>query len=116
MDEKTLLKIGLIITIVGITILYFISGKIDIEEKTISKITAENIGEDVKIKGTVSRVTDLDAVMIIDISQPNYMTAVLFKDGEINIKKGDYVEITGEIDEYEGEYEIIGNKVKVISE
>ena len=68
MDEKTLLKIGLIITIVGVLILYFISGQIEIKEKTISKITAENVGEDVKIRGVVKRITDLEKVMIIEIS------------------------------------------------
>ena len=33
----------------------------------------------------------------------------------VSVNSGDYIEVVGEIDEYNGNKEIIGNKVRVIS-
>jgi len=39
----------------------------------------------------------------------------LFKDHDFNISTGTKVEITGEIDEFNGKMEIIGNEVKILN-
>ena len=49
MKEKTLLRIALICSVVGITLLFFVSKNIEIDEKAIDKINMDNIGEYVKI-------------------------------------------------------------------
>ena len=36
---------------------------------------------------------------------------VLFKESNLNLQQGDYVEITGTVEDYEGQKEIIGSKV-----
>ena len=68
MKEKTLLKIALICSVVGIALLYIISENIKIDESTIDKITKGDIGESVKIKGVLSKVSSADNAVFLEIT------------------------------------------------
>ncbi len=116
MKEKTLLKVALICSLLGLLILYVISGNIEISEKNIEKITLENKDEFVKIKGTVSNIVDTEKVAIMEILQPQEITVVLFKDENksINVCQGNEIEVIGKVDEYEGSLEIIADRLRVI--
>ena len=116
MQEKTLLKLALITSLLGILALYLISDNIDLEESNIERITLDNKDEFVKVIGKVSRVVDTEKVTILDIMQPNEITVVLFKtdDRKTIIQEGDQVEIIGKVDEYEGSLEIIAHKARII--
>jgi len=110
-----LLRLALICSLVGIIALFFISENIEIKEKNIDEINKDNIGEDVRIKGIVSKSADRGKIVLLDIVQPETITIVLFKDHDFNISTGTKVEITGEIDEFNGKMEIIGNEVKILN-
>jgi aspartyl/asparaginyl-tRNA synthetase len=116
MKEKTLLKIAFVCGIIGLFFLFIISDNIEINEKTIDKINKDNVGEDVKLVGTVSRLTNLEDVAFIELEQPSKITIVLFKDKKKNISlyQGDTVEIIGEIDEYDGKLEVIAQRIRVL--
>jgi len=114
MKEKTLLKIALVCSLVGIMVLFFVSDSIEIKEKDISKINLENVGEDIKLTGYVSKVVDLENVMYVEITKPETISVVLFKKTNISVYEGSFVEIIGEIDEYNGRMQVIGNRVRVI--
>lgn len=116
MKEKTLLKIALITSLVGLISLYFISSNIEIKETNIEKITLENKDEFVKLRGIVSRVINTEKVSILEITQPQKITVVLFKNKNTTtlIKEGNEVEIFGKVDEYKGKMEIIAEKVRVV--
>ena len=116
MQEKTLLKIALITSIVGLVVIYVISGNIVIEEKTLEKITIGNKDEFVKVRGMVSRITDLEKVTIMEITQPTEITIIMFKNGNEStiFAEGNEVEIIGKIDEYEGEMEIIAERARIV--
>lgn len=117
MKEKTLLKIALICSVVGIALLYIFSEGIEIDESTIDKINKGSIGESVKIKGVLSKVSNAENAVFLEITQPQTIDIVLFKDKHTNItmEEGDYVEIIGKIEEYEGKREVIADRVRVIS-
>lgn len=113
MQEKLLLKISLIGALIGILILFFLSEHfINVDEVSIEKLDELNEGTDVKIKGIVRRLTDLEKIAILDISQPKSVTVILFKEGNLTIKEGDYIQVVGEIEEYEGKMELIANEIK----
>lgn len=114
MKEKTLLRIALISGIIGIVILFIISDNIEINEKNIDKINKANVEEDVKLTGTISKITQLEKVAFIELEQPATMTIILFKDKNLSLYKGDNVEIIGEIDEYGGELEVIAQRIRVL--
>ena len=116
MKEKTLFKIALICSFIGLIGLYFISDRISIDRIKISEIDREDIGEEIKIVGKVERVANSDKVVFLEISEmkTESISVILFKDRDIEIKKGSYVEVEGEIDDYNGEREVIAGRVKII--
>ena len=116
MKEQTLLKTALIVSLFGLLILYLISDNIEIKEKNIEKITLENKDEFVKLRGIVNKVIDTERVTIMEITQPQEITVVLFKNENktMSIQKGNEVEIIGKVDEYEGKLEIIADRLRVV--
>ena len=116
MKEKTLLKTALITSLLGLLILYLISSNIEIKEKNIEKITLDNKDEFVKLRGIVNKVIDTEKVTIMEITQPQQITVVLFKDANISmpLQQGNEIEIFGKVDEYEGKLEIIADRLRII--
>jgi len=116
MQEKTLLKLALIVSLTGILILYLISDNITIKQTSIEKITLDNKDDFVKVRGIVSKVVDTEKVTIMEIIQPTEITVVLFKEEnrKMPIKEGNEVEIFGKVDEYEGKLEIIAQRARIV--
>lgn len=116
MKENTLLKIALICSLIGLFILYFISIKIEVKDYKPSLLN-KNIGGDVKLIGTVTKITDRGNVVFIEVKQQSPITIVLFTDdNNLKLKNGDNVEVIGEVQEYNGKNEIIAQKIRLLSE
>ena len=114
MKETALLKIALICSLVGLVILYFISSKIDLADYKPSNLN-KNIGENVKLAGTVTKVTDKGEVVFIEVNRQAPITVVLFTDEDnLKLNNGDDIEVIGEVQEYKGKNEIIAQKIRVI--
>jgi len=113
MKENALLKIALICSLVGLIILYFISTKIEV--KDYKPILNKNIGDDVKLNGIVTKITDKGKVVFIEVNQQSPITVVLFTDEDnLKLNNGDNVEVIGEVQEYNGNNEIIAQKIRVV--
>ena len=41
-------------------------------------------------------------------------TAYVFKDKEIELKRGNYIEVLGKVQEHEGQAEIIGDRIRLV--
>ena len=112
MKETTLLKTALICSLAGLVILYFISTKIEIKDYSPSKLN-KNIGDDVKLKGTVTKITDKGNVVFIEVNQQSQINVVLFTaENNLKLKEGDNVEVIGKVQEYNGKNEIIAENVR----
>jgi len=124
MKEKSLLKISLICSITGIMLLFFISESAEIGQESIGDIVNDidfsGIGRDVKIKGIVSKIADYEKSFLIEIvdRDDNRLNIVLFKKGAdetIQLENDDSIEVIGEIDEYNGKIQIIGNEIRKVT-
>lgn len=117
MKEKTLLKISLTISLLGLVVIFIFYQKAEMDTKDIGKISISDINKNVKIKGQVQNVGDKNGIIIMEISQPERITAILFKkkNESINIKKGDIVEIFGSVEQYKGKFEIVANRIRIES-
>ena len=114
MKETTLLKIALICSLVGLVILYFISTKIEIRDYK-PNLLNKNIGDDVNLKGTVTKITDKGNVVFVEVNQQNPVNVVIFtSDNNLKLKNGDEVEIAGKVQEYNNKNEVIASKIRVI--
>ena len=114
MDDKTILRIALVCSLVGVFILYLVSDNINISESNINKINKDNVNEYVKIKGIVTKITDLEKVMFIEITQPSSVDVIVFKDKNISLNERDHVEVIGKTEEYNGKKELIADRIRVI--
>lgn len=114
MKEKTLLKISIAGSLLGLIILFLLASNITVDDKNIDKITTGEIDQSVKVKGIVTKVTDREKVMFLEISEKAKVNALLFKKGNITIEKGDLVELNGKVDEYNGEPQLIINEIKFL--
>ncbi len=113
MNEKSLLKLALLISILGLILLYIVSKNIVIDDTTIEKITNEEIEGDVVIKGIVKEITERSGTTFIIINQESEIEVIVFS-SNVNLSKGDNVKITGQVSEYKNQKEIIADKIEII--
>ncbi len=111
MQDKTLKKIAFCCTIIGIVLLFFISESISIDEKEISQVDHGDIGRIVNISGTIRKISEGDNFAVIEIEKMDMMKIAIFKDKEIELKTGDEVLVVGKVEEYNGEMEIVGERI-----
>ena len=118
MQEKTLMKISFICSVIGIIALYFVSESIVIPDTAIGRIDLSTIGKTVKVDGTVGRVNEGDKVIIFGIKDnkgDDELTVIAFKnknsDDSTQIASGAELSITGKIEEYNGKPEIIASEI-----
>ena len=83
MKESFLLKLALIFSLLGLIILFFISGQIKINDTTIEKISNEEIQGLVSITGQIKEITKTDTTTFIVIRQYSDVEAVAFTDLDI---------------------------------
>ena len=115
MKENTLLKLAIICALIGLIVLYFISTRININEYKPSVLN-KNIGDDVKLQGIITKITDNSDVAFVEVNYQNPVTVVLFKNNEdLSLNSGDNIEIIGKVQEYKGKEEIIASKVRIIN-
>ena len=113
MKETTLLKIALICSLAGLVALYFISIKIDIKEYKPNFLSNKNIGDDVKLTGTITKITQKDNAVFIEIKKEIPVNVVVFTNENMALKENNQVEIFGKVQEYNGKEEIIAEKIRV---
>ncbi|MEK6984380.1 MAG: OB-fold nucleic acid binding domain-containing protein [Nanoarchaeota archaeon] len=114
MKESSLLKIALACSLVGLGILYLISEKIEIKDYKPTRLN-ENIGDDVSLKGVVTKITDAGNAVFIEVNQDNPVTVVLFaNNNNLKLGSGDKIEVIGEVQEYNGRNEIIAQRIRII--
>ena len=111
MEEKTLLSASLIMVLLGLTFLYFYAEEVQIR-------AAQQLGnlppeEEVRLQGVISRVSQQDRVAFIELQGERVETidVFLFADEDVYLQEGDYVEITGTVEEYQGKKEVIASKI-----
>jgi len=111
LKEKTILKISIIIVLVGLAFLFIYAGSIDL--KSINNLDEALPEDEIKLKGTITRLSLNDKVAFIELegNQVIKTDVVLFADHDVYLQEGDYVEISGTVEEYNNEKEIIANKI-----
>ena len=110
MQEKTLLKIGLFGSLIGLIVLYFFSTSIELTQ--IEKINAEQIDETVKITGKVISVHNYDKVAFVKMAKDDYIDVVIFKDKDINLSEGDDIAVEGSVEEYNNRLQVVASLVE----
>jgi hypothetical protein len=124
-EDSLLLKIALITGIIGTIALYFVGDRITIGETTLASINSPQEGK-VLVKGYVEKVINKNNVVVIDISQKEKITVVVFPDSQGEgegaaycsrcspaggIAVGDRIEVLGSLSSYKNRTEIIAEQI-----
>lgn len=113
MRERTLLAIALLSSVVGLSILTFFAHDLEPSEADLKIIDGMQSGKQVKVLGQVQDVIAIDSTVILTISQPSTVKVVAFGMASPP-EEGETLEIIGHIDDYEGENEIIADRIRLV--
>jgi len=114
MKEATLLRIALSFSLLGLVALFILTQSMELEETKIANFSGAEAGSIVKIKGVVSGFSDTGKTARIEIAQPQTTEVFLFKSSNLSLEKGEFVEITGEVSDYNGRKELVASQVDVL--
>ena len=114
MENSTLFKISIICSLIGIFIILIVSEKLDISQSNIGSINKSMLDQKVKIKGYVSSAIETPGLYIININdETGNITAIVFKEVQINLTKGSIIEIEGKVVEYKDKLEINADLIRI---
>lgn len=114
MDEKTLLKVALFCSLIGILILIIVSEKITITSYEINAIDQTLIDKEIKINGEITAIKETPGLLILTIQDSTGKITVITFDKEITITKGAHVEIQGTVTKYENILELDAKIIRLI--
>ena len=111
MQEKQLIKTSLIVASVGLLILLFFADSFELV--AINNIENIENEQEVKLQGVITRLTQLEKVVFIELEGKQVVKSdvILFPDEDLYLQEGNYVEITGTIEEYNNKKEVIANEI-----
>ena len=112
MEEKKLLKLALICSLLGTALLYFISLTISQEEKSFSLVQDDEYSV---ISGEVASVNNYGNVSFLKIYQKLPVDVVIIGNNYIDLKKGDFVDVRGTKQDYEGKKELVADEIRKTS-
>jgi hypothetical protein len=107
-----LLKTSLLISILGLILLYIIS--LTVEPKQIEKVSIEKIGKEIKIYGKIDSVRDYDKISYIILSTQCKNSVVFFKDKNLTLKKGMNVNVYGDVQDSDKGPQINAYKIELV--
>lgn len=99
-EERTLLKLAFIVSVIGIVLLYLFADSIVLPETRLNETQGLG-GKTIKLFGAVKSVKnsadDSSSSTILTIQQTNTIT--VYADDVVNVSKGDNVEVLGRLDD-----------------
>ena len=115
MDEKNLLKVALICSIIGIFIIFILSDKLEPSLIRIADVSEDIIEQSVKIQGKIVSLRNTPSVLIFDVKDDSgSIKVVAFNDGNSQLNNGQRVKILGDVTEYKGMLEIEAKKIESV--
>ena len=111
MKESTIFKISIFCIIIGLLFLLFYAEEVDLG--LVGSIETVGVEETVMIKGEITRISQHEKVIFVEVEGYTASTTkvIVFNDENIFLEKGDHVELTGVVEQYEGKKEVIANKI-----
>ena len=107
MDDKTLIQISIVFSIIGIIALYFFSSSVVVDNYEISQMEDSSA---VKVQGTINKVTHKKGITIIELEQTSVVEVVIYDN--LFFKKNTTLEVIGKVDTYQGKKQVVAEKIK----
>ena len=114
MQEKRMFRISVLMMVMGLVFLYFYAQEVDLKE--VQKVDQGMVDETIKLFGQIEKINVAEKVTfieLINVEKIGNTKVILFSEEELFIKKGDYVEISGKVEEYNHQQEIVADKIVI---
>jgi len=97
--------------LLGLTFLYFYSDELD--TKVTPSLESTPPSQQITLLGKITKITTTDKATFLQIQGQRIETAnvIVFNKENILLPEGAYAEITGRVEEYHGQKEIIAQKI-----
>jgi len=114
MNDKTLTKISLISSFIGLILVYLATTIIQVKAYDISEIKESMVDRDAKIVGQIKNIVKTEKVLILLVKDNSgSITVISFDPEDIeDIKEGQIIEARGKIALYKNKLEIIADSIK----
>ena len=110
------MKITLVLSIIGILLLFFISDKIKPKEYSLSELSKEVLEKEIKVKGEITKITEKPELTIMYIKDSTEKEIKVISFGKLNLKKGLNIEVIGKLKSYKNELEIEAKEINLIKD
>ena len=111
MNDNTLIKISLFVSVGGIIALFFILQFVDVDAISVKQVEEKSDGDFVKVYGQVNDVISRGTVTSFTINEINKLDAVVFDN--LSLEKGIFVELEGKISEEQGQKQLIVDTIRI---
>ncbi len=113
MQEKTILRIAVIVSILGLGFLFIYSSQLDLA--AIEDLDAVGVKENVQLRGKINSVRVTEKATFLELEGEKVVNTdiILFPKENVFIKEGDYVEVFGLVEEYNGKKEVVASRIVV---
>jgi RecJ-like exonuclease len=113
-NEKNLLRVSLVFSLLGLLILFYITYNTEIKKYDIGSLNKDYIDKIVRVNGAIESFSETPGLYLITIKDnTGKITVIVFKDEELELQKNMVVEITGIITEYNNKIEIISKQIVI---
>lgn len=112
MKRREVYSICVFIALAGLTLMYFSSLYISLEQVDIEEIDRSWIGKNVKISGNVTEFRKSSGHAFFDVNDSTGEILVVDFESSLELEQGDTVNVTGHVEQYEGELEVIAREVQ----
>jgi len=113
MQEKNLLRVAILCSIIGIFVLIIISNSIELKKLTIGEITNKHIGQAIKTEGKIFSIITAEDFTILEIKDKTGKIKIMVFEN-ITLKQNQEILIEGKVKEYKDEFEIEADKIKIL--
>lgn len=114
-SDKTLMKLSLAMSVIGIIALFFITQMIEPLETHIDDISDAMAGRNIVVHGTVDSLAENNGNVFIELRNNSKISVVLFEKDAGNVKNlgvGMNVTVIGKLSVYKGSLEIVVGSVE----
>lgn len=113
LNDNLIIKLSVVLSLLGIILLFILSNYSDLDIISPSKINQYNEDDDIIIRGTLHSVNNRGTVTVLKISEIVTTDVIIFDDIDLKNEINKNVFIRGVIRENRGKKEIFGTSIRI---
>ena len=114
MQDPSLFKVSLIISVIGTFLIMILSEYSEVELTEIKDLGKDQLEARVKVQGTVISTRETPGLYILKIKDlSGTIPLIIFKENPLPIERNAQIEVIGKLTKYKEELEIIVEKIKI---